>query len=148
MVGRYSHAHQFKRARRALKFLRIRLGRVIRDVRRKIAGNPQLEARFAALLALAIRVRFQDHRRRGPKVYALHAPEVECIGKGKARAPYEFGCKVSVATPATKPKGGQFVLHAKALPGNPFDGHTLARLQQCLRKSSVVAIGYGSRFGC
>ena len=52
--------------------------------------------------------------------YALHAPEVECIGKGKARAPYEFGCKVSVATPATKPRGGQFVLHAKALHGNPF----------------------------
>jgi IS5 family transposase len=35
MVGRYTHAHQFKRARRALKFLRIRLGRVIRDIRRK-----------------------------------------------------------------------------------------------------------------
>jgi IS5 family transposase len=125
MVGRYTHAHQFKRARRALKFLRIRLGRVIRDIRRKIAGNEALEERFADLLALAVRVRLQDHRQRGPKVYALHAPEVECIGKGKARAPYEFGCKVSVATPATKPKGGQFVLHAKALHGNPFDGHTL-----------------------
>jgi transposase, IS5 family len=125
MVGRYSHAHQFKRARRALKFLRTRLGRVIRDIRRKIAGNPALTERFADLLALAVRVRFQDHRQRGPKVYALHAPEVECIGKGKARAPYEFGCKVSIATPATKPKGGQFVLHAKALHGTPFDGHTL-----------------------
>ena len=125
MVGRYTHAHQFKRARRALKFLRIRLGRVIRDIRRKIAGDEGLEERFADLLALAHRVRFQDHRQRGPKVYALHAPEVECIGKGKARAPYEFGCKVSIATPATKPKGGQFVLHAKALHGNPFDGHTL-----------------------
>src|SRR5262249_42892237 len=114
MVGRYSHAHQFKRARRELKFLRTRLGRVIRDIRRpprgrgtrhirrKIVGNPDLEARFADLLGLAVRVRFQDHRQRGPKVYALHAPEVECIGKGKARAPYEFGCKVSVATPATK----------------------------------------------
>jgi transposase, IS5 family len=125
MIGRYSHAHQYKRARRALKFLRIRFGRVIRDIRRKIAGNDRLEQRFADLLALAVRVRFQDHRQRGPKVYALHAPEVECIGKGKARAPYEFGCKVSIATPATKPKGGQFVLHAKALHGNPFDGHTL-----------------------
>jgi IS5 family transposase len=103
-VGRYTHAHQFKRARRELRFLRIRLGRVIRDIRRKIAGNKALEERFADLLALAVRVRFQDHRQRGPKVYALHAPEVECIGKGKARAPYEFGCKVSVATPATKPK--------------------------------------------
>ena len=125
MVGRYTHAHQFQRARRELKFLRIRLGRVIRDIRRKIAGNPALTERFAELLGLAVRVRFQDHRQRGPKVYALHAPEVECIGKGKARAPYEFGCKVSIATPVTKPKGGQFVLHAKALHGNPFDGHTL-----------------------
>ena len=125
MVGRYSHAHQFNRARRALKFLRIRLGRVIRDIRRKISGDEPLTERFADLLALAQRVRFQDHRQRGHKVYALHAPEVECIGKGKARAPYEFGCKVSIATSATKPKGGQFVLHAKALHGNPFDGHTL-----------------------
>jgi len=125
MVGRYSHAHQFKRARRALKFLRTRLGRLIRDIRRKIDGDKELEARFGRLLDLAIKVRHQDHRQRGPKVYSLHAPEVECIGKGKARAPYEFGCKVSVATPVTKPKGGQFVLHAKALHGNPFDGHTL-----------------------
>ena len=104
MVGRYAHAHQFKRMRRALKFLRTRLGRVIRDIRRKIAGDPALQARFGALLDLATRVRHQDQRQRGPKVYSLHAPEVECIGKGKARAPYEFGCKVSVATPATKPK--------------------------------------------
>ena len=125
MVGRCSHAHQFNRARRALKFRRIRLGRVIRDIRRKIDGSEGLKERFAELLALAHRVRFQDHRQRGHKVYALHAPEVECIGKGKARAPYEFGCKVSITTPATKPKGGQFVLHAKALHGNPFDGHTL-----------------------
>jgi len=125
MVGRYTHAHQFKRARRALKFLRTRLGRVIRDIGRGIHGKPELQDRFGPLLQLAVRVRFQDHRQRGPKVYALHAPEVECIGKGKARAPYEFGSKVSIATPATAPKGGQFVLHAKALHGNPFDGHTL-----------------------
>jgi transposase, IS5 family len=75
---------------------------------------------------LSQRVLNQEQRQRGRKVYALHAPEVECIGKGKARAPYEFGCKVSVATPVTQPKGGQFVLHARALHGNPFDGHTLA----------------------
>jgi IS5 family transposase len=74
---------------------------------------------------LASKVHHQDQHQRGPKVYALHAPEVECIGKGKARTPYEFGCKVSVATPVTSPKGGQFVLHAKALHGNPYDGHTL-----------------------
>jgi transposase, IS5 family len=72
MIGRYNHAHQFKRAGRELKFLRVRLGRVIRDIRCKIAGNETLQARFADLVALAVRVRFQDHRQRGQKVYALH----------------------------------------------------------------------------
>ena len=138
MVGRYSHAHQFKRARRALKFLRTRLGRVIRDIGRRIEGKPELADRFRLLLQLALRVRFQDHRQRGPKVYSLHAPEVECIGKGKARAPYEFGCKVSIVTPATTPKGGQFVLHAKALHGNPYDGHTLAPIIADLEKLTGV----------
>lgn len=125
MVGRYIHAHQFKRANKMLRFLRNRLGRVIRDVRRKIGDDKTLNERFGVPLGLAIRLLIQKHRQRGPKVYALHAPEVECIGKGKARAPYEFGCKVSIATPVTRPKGGQFVLHAQALHGNPFDGHTL-----------------------
>jgi IS5 family transposase len=138
MVGRYIHAHQFRRARRELRFLRTRLGRVIRDINRKIAGDAALQARFGPLLDLARKVRFQDHRQRGPKVYALHAPEVECIGKGKARAPYEFGCKVSVVTPVTSPKGGQFVLHAKALHGNPFDGHTLGPVLADLQKTTGV----------
>ena len=66
---------------------------MFRDIRRKIAGNEALQERFANLLALAVRVRLQDHRQRGRKIYALHAPEVECIGKGKARAPNEFGRK-------------------------------------------------------
>src|SRR5262249_36507692 len=57
MVGRYTHAHQFKRARRELKFLRTRLGRIIRDIRRKIEGNTALEDRFGPLLGLALRVR-------------------------------------------------------------------------------------------
>ncbi|MCS3475061.1 IS5 family transposase [Bradyrhizobium elkanii] len=92
---------------------------------RKIDGDAALEARFGPLLDLAQRVRSQDQHQRGHKVYALHAPAVECIGKGKARAPYEFGCKVSIATPVTSPKAGQFVLHTKALHGNPFDGRTL-----------------------
>ena len=70
----------------------------------------------------------------------MHAPEVECIGKGKARAPYEFGCKVSIATPATAPKGGQFVLHAKALHGNPYDGHTLGPVIADLEKLTGVAV--------
>ena len=96
MVGCYTHAHQFKRARRELKFLRARLGRVIRDIRRKSAGDPTLEDRFGPLLDLALRVRHQEQRQRGPKVYSLHASEEECTAKAR---PTEFGCKASIATP-------------------------------------------------
>ena len=71
-------------------------------------------------------MREQRQKSRGKKIYSLHAPEVECIGKGKAHRPYEFGVKVSVATTLFRSKGGQFVAHVKALPGNPYDGHTLA----------------------
>jgi transposase, IS5 family len=140
MVGRYTHAHQFKRARRELKFLRTRLGRITCDIRRQIEGDPALEDRFGPLLDLALRVRLQERRQRGPKVYSLHAPEVECIGKGKVRAPYEFGCKVSIVTPVTTPKGGRFVLHAKALHGNPYDNHTLGPIISDLEKLTGVAV--------
>jgi transposase, IS5 family len=123
---RYAHAKQFKRASKALRRLRTMLGRVIRDITRKIASRPDLAEVFALPLSLARRIRDQRQRQRGRKIYSLHAPEVECIGKGKAHKPYEFGCKVSVTTPLHRCKGGQFVAHVQALPGNPYDGHTLA----------------------
>jgi transposase, IS5 family len=126
---RYAHAKQFKRAGRALKTLKTYLGRVIRDIERKIEGNVWLkEIIFKGILSRAKRVHAQEKGQRGPKVYSLHAPEVECIGKGKAHKPYEFGVKVSVATTLAHSKGGQFVTHAKSLPGNPYDGHTLAKV--------------------
>jgi transposase, IS5 family len=132
---RYAHAKQFKRANRALRTLRTYLGRTARDIVRKIKGNAELESAFAHPLSLAWKVRDQRQNQRGrkslpsgpvPRVYSLHAPEVECIGKGKAHRPYEFGVKVSVATTLHRSKGGQFIAHVKALPGNPYDGHTLA----------------------
>jgi IS5 family transposase len=125
MAGRYAHAKQFKRHHREMRFLRIRLGRLVRDIRRKIEGDAALEDTFAAPLARADRIRSQRQRQRGWKLYSFHAPEVECIGKGKARSPYEFGVKVSIVTTNARAPGGQFVLNAKALPGNPYDGHTL-----------------------
>lgn len=132
---RYAHAKQFRRANRALKSLRTLLGRVMRDIMRKIKGNTVQERAFAQALSLARRVKDQRRHERGRKVYALHAPEVECIGKGKAHKPYEFGVKVSVATPLHRCRGGQFVAHVKALPGNPYDGHTLATIIPAIEAS-------------
>jgi IS5 family transposase len=123
---RYAHAKQFKRANKALRKLKTYLGRTIRDISRQIAGDAELDAIFKWPLYQASAMLEQRPRQRGRKIWSLHAPEVECIGKGKAHAPYEFGVKVSLATTLERSKGGQFALHAKALPGNPYDGHTLA----------------------
>jgi IS5 family transposase len=131
---RYAHARQFKRAGKALRTLRTYLGRVIRDIVRKAKDDPELEAATANELMLARRVhagnrnlnRVKGVARDGDlRVFSLHAPEVECIGKGKAHKPYEFGVKVSVATTLNRSRGGQFVTHIQALPGKPYDGHTL-----------------------
>jgi transposase, IS5 family len=140
MASRYAHAKQFKRHHRQLRLLRSRLGRIIRDIRRKIEGRPELEAAFEAPLARAAQIRSQQHRQRGWKLYSFHAPEVECIGKGKASAPYEFGVKASIVTTNACAPGGQFVLHAKALPGNPYDGHTLGSIIDATEKLTGCAI--------
>jgi IS5 family transposase len=76
-------------------------------------------------LGRAAQIRGQKQRQRGWKPYSWHVPETECIGKGKAHAPYEFGVKVSLTTTNWHCKCGQFILHSKALPGSPYDGHTL-----------------------
>src|SRR5271166_7198033 len=149
MAGRYAHAKQFQRHHRQLRLLRTRLGRLIRDIRRKIAGQPELETTFQWPLARAEQIRSQQHRQRGWKLYSFHAPEVECIGKGKASAPYEFGVKASIVTTNARAPGGQFVLHAKALPDDPYDGHTLAvvidateELTGCAIERAYVDKGY------
>ncbi|CDM55927.1 putative transposase [Rhizobium favelukesii] len=131
---RYAHAKQFKRAGKALRKLKTYLGRIVRDIERQIAGDEQLDAIFKWSLYQAKTVIEQRQRQRGRKIYSLHADEVECIGKGKAHKPYEFGVKVSVATTLNRSKGGQFALHAAALPGNPYDGHTLATVVPDMEK--------------
>ena len=70
------------------------------------------------------------------------------IGKGKARKPYEFGVKVSVAV--THKQG--LLVGARSFTGNPYDGHILAAqmeqstiLMQNLKvapKQVVVDLGF------
>src|SRR6187402_1857513 len=149
MASRYAHARQFKRHQRQLRILRSRLGRIIRDIRRKIEGQTVLENAFALPLSRASQIRSQQQRQRGWKLYSFHAPEVECIGKGKASAPYEFGVKASIVSTNARAPGGLFVLHAKSLPGNPYDGHTLRdviddtqKLTGCKIERAYVDKGY------
>jgi transposase, IS5 family len=121
-VGRYAHAKQFKRMRKALKKLKGYTGRVMRDLRRYLSGIPAgaLREKICDALVLTGRLLAQKPKDKN-KIYSLHEPEVDCISKGKARVRYEFGTKVSVA--ATINEG--FIVGARSMPGNPYDGHTL-----------------------
>lgn len=150
-AGGYAHAKQFKRLRRVLKRQRTILGILLREVERKLphatAGTPLKLMNLQTLLERAERIRTQRPKDK-KKLYALHAPEVECIGKGKARKPYEFGVKASIAVTHTS----GLVVGARTFPGNPYDGHTLnAQLEQVgilledigvKPKQAVVDLGY------
>ena len=120
--GRYAHARQMRRAAKMTRKLKTILGRVLRDIERKapktkgqVADGP-----LGELLALAHRL-LEQTRTSKHKIYSIHAPEVECIAKGKAHKRYEFGCKSSVATTSKN----NWIVGAHALDGNPYDGHTL-----------------------
>lgn len=115
--GRYAHARQLKRAKNETRKLRVFLGRVMRDIQRKCELP---DDHLARLLTSAERI-FSQKRNDTNKLYSVHAPEVECIAKGKAHSRYEFGCKVAMVTSSK----GNWVLAIDALHGNPFDGHTL-----------------------
>ena len=150
--GGYAHTKQFKRLKRVLKRQRTIVGILIREVRGKMAADavPATDKALSSLttlLARAERIRTQQQKDKN-KLYALHAPEVECISKGKARNRYEFGVKVSLAI--THKQG--LMVGTKRFTGNPFDGHTLkAQLAQCNAltssvgrpvKQAIVDLGY------
>jgi transposase, IS5 family len=126
-VGRYGHAKQYRRMRAAIKKLKNYLGRVSRDMERYQIKHELKNQILIEKLAISDRLlRQQKHDKK--KLYSLHAPEVECIAKGKVEKRYEFGVKVGFITTAKK----GWVLCAEALHGNPYDGHTL---NLCLTKA-------------
>ena len=141
-AGGYAHAKQFKRLRKVVKRQRTILGIVMREVQRKIKApgfvpqHPKALSDLMVLLERAERIRTQQRHDKN-KLYALHAPEVECIGKGKARKPYEFGVKSAVVVAH---KSG-LMLGAKTFPGNPYDGHTLNAI---LQQSAKLTQGVGA----
>ncbi len=118
MHGRYMKAKLFRRAARERKNLKTYAGRVQRDLERKMSDEAWEQHKGTMILADLVLT--QERQTKG-KVYSMHAPEVECIAKGKAHRPYEFGVKTSLATTAW----GGFALGTMSLPGNPYDGHTL-----------------------
>lgn len=126
----YAHARQMKRARRETKRLKVYLGRVVRDLTRKLAAHTVFVPEDVNVLLAKARRLLSQQRDSKHKLYAVHAPEVECLAKGKVAKKYEFGVKVGVAVT----NKSNFVVGMQSLPGNPYDGHTLqASLEQVER---------------
>lgn len=116
----YCRANQYKRAKKETKKLKTNLGRLLRDIQRKVADNNELTQSFKSLSSIVEKLLSQQKDSKN-KIYSLHALEVECIAKGKARKRYEFGVKVSIVST----QASNFILGTQALHGNPYDGHTL-----------------------
>lgn len=131
--SRYAHARQMKRARAATRKLRTQLGRVVREIERKVTAPSE---KLSKLLATAHRIHAQQRHDKN-KVYSVHEPEVECIAKGKAGKPYEFGNKVSVAVTSQ----GGWLVGARSFTGNPYDGHTLAAQMKQVRSMIGDRVG-------
>ena len=138
-VTRLLHQRAHKQAMRHVRKLRTFAGRLRRDIGRKTAGHEELEPVFADILALVDRVIAQRKDSKN-KLYALHAPEVECIAKGKARTKYEFGVKASIATTNARTAGGQFIVGMMTMPGSPYDGHTLGQQIDQVERITGVAV--------
>jgi len=131
-VSRYAHAKQHKRMRGSLKQLRTLVGRVWRDVGRHVQDLSN-DNHVETLKELLLVGRLLEQKKNDKnKLYSLHAPEVECLSKGKARQRYEFGVKVSVAT--TLREG--LVVGIRAMPGNPYDGHTL---EEAIEQAEILS---------
>ena len=142
-AGRYAHARQFKRMRRAIKRQRTIVGRLQREIERKASVmTAAVRQTLRESLNKAQRIHAQSGQRKAApgqsKLYAWHAPEVDCISKGKARTPYEFGTKVGIASTLK----GNLIVGARAFHGNPYDGHTLA---EQLEQASILMQDSGVR---
>jgi IS5 family transposase len=132
------HGRGHSQAMRWLCKPRTWLGRLDRDIGRKIAGNEEREAAFALARERVAKILTQKANSTD-KLYALHAPEVECIAKGKARTRYAFGVKTSIALTNARTAGGQFIVGMQALPDNPYDGHTLTgQIEQVERLTGIT----------
>jgi IS5 family transposase len=142
-AGRYAHARQYKRMRKVISRQRTIVGRLQREVGRKMTTLAQsIQEALGQTLAKAqgLIVQTRSHKRQGKqaKLYSWHAPEVECISKGKARKPYEFGVKVGIAMTLKD----SLIVGARSFPGNPYDGHTLA---EQIEQSSILMQAMGVR---
>ncbi|WP_342224851.1 IS5 family transposase [Rickettsia endosymbiont of Urophora cardui] len=154
-LWKYKEHSKAKKRWKIMKHLKILLGRLIRVCEREIKNKQlNLSLKNQEVLQKIKQIHNQSVLKREAKkqykednkvLYSFHAPEVECIGKGKRNKPYEFGNKVAVVVSGRR----NFVLSAKSFHNNPYDGHTLHQSFEAVEsvtgikiKKSFVDLGY------
>jgi IS5 family transposase len=135
-AGRYAHARQYKRMRKVIQRQRTIVGRKMSAL--ALAVQEALGKTLSQAQRQVSQTASRKNPGKQPKLYSLHAPEVECISKGKSRNPYEFGVKVGIATTLK----GNLIVGARTFPGNPYDGHTL---QEQVEQASILMQATGVR---
>ena len=129
--------------RRVIRRQRTIVARLGREIERKASAiGAAVQEALGDTLDKARRIWAQSGQRKAAdgqrKLYAWHAPEVDCISKGKARTPYEFGVKVGIVSTLR----GNLIVGAKAFHGNPYDGHTL---KPQLEQAAILMQDTGAR---
>lgn len=153
-LWKYKDASKAKQRKKLMLSIKIRLGRLVRICERGIEKSKLvLSVEDSAILFKAKNIQAQSilgkkdkdlYKKENKIIYSFHAPEVECIGKGKLNKPYEFGNKVGIAVSGR----GNFILGIKSFHGNPYDGHTLDQTVASMRLLSpetskiFVDLGY------
>lgn len=143
---KYKEHSKAKKCWKIMKHLKTLLGRLVRICEREIKNQKlNLSIRDQEVLKKVKQIHSQSVLKREEKkqykeqnkiLYSFHAPEVECIGKGKRNKPYEFGNKVAVVVSGRR----NFVLSAKSFHSNPYDGHTLQQSFEAVENVTGIKI--------
>jgi IS5 family transposase len=120
-----------KPAQKARRRLRTLAGRLVRELERKL--SPQQLENHQESLTIYQRILEQQKTDKN-KIYSIHKPFTECIAKGKAHKPYEFGNKVGLVVGAKS----LIITGIKAFFNNPYDGKTIEPLLEQMKQNGFV----------
>jgi IS5 family transposase len=127
-----NHPRRMKKARKARKRLKTIANSQLRELERKMTEEQKrLYQKEMNLYKLVVNQQKNDK----DKIYSLHKPFTECIAKGKAHKPYEFGNKVGTISGGIK--GKKIILAIMGFLGNPFDGHTIEPLLNQMKSNDI-----------
>jgi IS5 family transposase len=124
------HPKRKKQAIKAKRHLNTLAGRQVRELERKLSQEKQYE--YGDLLEIYHKI-LQQQKNDKNKIYSIDKPFTECIAKGKAHKPYEFGNKVGIVATAKS----LIITGVKAFTGNPHDSKTIEPLLEQMQHNGL-----------